>query len=148
MHMVRHKDWIPRLTDYLRVTADLPFVWGRNDCVLWTGGAIMAMTGVNPFQHLTETYHDGCGALLVLRRQERAHSMAAAVAQYASRLGWTAICADELRYGDIAIGSASDKFFSGSLGVSCPIKRCISPSQFGLAVTAPTGLCWRISVEA
>lgn len=43
--MNRYPDWEVRLVDYLGQIARSPFAYGRNDCALFTAGAIRAMTG-------------------------------------------------------------------------------------------------------
>lgn len=44
----RFKDWEPRLVEYLASVAAVSFNAGTHDCAQFTGGAIEAMTGVNP----------------------------------------------------------------------------------------------------
>lgn len=45
--MTRFDDWRSRLTDYLIGQLRAPFDYGRNDCALFTAGAVLAMTGTD-----------------------------------------------------------------------------------------------------
>jgi len=45
--MVRLEDWQRRFANYLISKQNEPFVWGKNDCVLFGAGALESITGVN-----------------------------------------------------------------------------------------------------
>jgi hypothetical protein len=44
---MRFVDWPKRLSDYVASASAKPFAWGQHDCLLFTGGALEAMTGKN-----------------------------------------------------------------------------------------------------
>lgn len=44
---MRHIDWEERLNNYVNANRDKKFRYGRFDCVLFTMGAVEAMTGVD-----------------------------------------------------------------------------------------------------
>ncbi len=64
--MARLERWDIRLGDLLMETRDLPFEWGVHDCVLFSGRAVEAITGVNPAHDLIGTYSTRIGALAAL----------------------------------------------------------------------------------
>lgn len=61
-------DWQPRLRAYLAAQADKPFKFGAMDCGAFAGGAVEAMTGVNPHAAVAGRYKTMAGALRALRR--------------------------------------------------------------------------------
>lgn len=48
MNSLRLDDWQARLIDYVGQQTREPFAYGRNDCALFTAGAVKAMTGQDP----------------------------------------------------------------------------------------------------
>lgn len=44
---IRLPDWEDRLSAYLGSTLSLPFAWGQHDCLLFAGGAVEAVTGID-----------------------------------------------------------------------------------------------------
>lgn len=60
--------WQHNLRDYLAAQADKPFEWSRNDCGAFAGGAVEAMTGVNPHAKVAGKYKTAKGAALALKR--------------------------------------------------------------------------------
>ena len=48
MGLIRLRDWEERLAAYFAGTATTPFIWGRNDCALWSCNGIFAETGIDP----------------------------------------------------------------------------------------------------
>lgn len=50
--MNRYPDWEMRLAAYLEPLRDQPFKWGTNDCAMFAGGAVKAMTGFDPMHGL------------------------------------------------------------------------------------------------
>lgn len=65
--MSRQPDWETRLGDYIGAPGRDRFEWGRNDCALFSCGAIEAMTGVHPFPEFVGAYSDREGAARALR---------------------------------------------------------------------------------
>lgn len=63
----RLPDWEARLTAYLGTPGRDVFAWGTNDCGLFSGGAVEAMTGVHPLPEFIGAYSDREGAALALR---------------------------------------------------------------------------------
>lgn len=68
--MQKLPDWEPRLRDYLASSATTPFEWGVTDCASFTGGAVEAMTGVNPHARFAGKYKTAKGAARALKRLE------------------------------------------------------------------------------
>jgi len=54
--------WEKALEDYLKVEQENDFEWGLFDCCSFAGGAVEAMTGVNPYldfmAEIGHAYHD------------------------------------------------------------------------------------------
>lgn len=63
----RHPDWEPRLLEYLRGVAHRPFAWGDQDCLIFTLGAVDAMTGSGLASLIKGRYVDEDGAWRVCR---------------------------------------------------------------------------------
>lgn len=64
--MNRYPDWERRLAAYLEPLREKPFKWGGNDCALFAGGAVKAMTGFDPMRGL-RGYSTEEGAQRMLR---------------------------------------------------------------------------------
>jgi len=64
--MSRLPDWPERLELVLDAHRDAPFEWGENDCLLFAGRAIEAVTGDNPAQAVQGTYSTARGATKAL----------------------------------------------------------------------------------
>lgn len=45
MNLVRRPDWPQRLAAFIEARRDMPFEWGRNDCVLFAAAWIEELTG-------------------------------------------------------------------------------------------------------
>lgn len=43
----KKQNWTGLLAEYLADKAKKPFIWGENDCIIFAGEAILAMTGVD-----------------------------------------------------------------------------------------------------
>ena len=95
-------DWRPRLRAFLVAQADAPFVMGGMDCGAFAGGAIEAMTGVNPHAKVAGRYKTMAGALRVLRRLGHEDHIA-----YAASL-LTEIDPLYAAFGDIAVVDSPD----------------------------------------
>lgn len=54
--MKRLDDWQPRLIEYIDRVSQMPFRPGRNDCIIFSAGAVEAMTGKNPAAEHLGTY--------------------------------------------------------------------------------------------
>jgi len=66
--MHRLPDWEARLAAYLEPLRLRPFAWGSHDCCLFTAGAVLAMTGVDPMPEFRGRYSTAIGAERALRR--------------------------------------------------------------------------------
>lgn len=42
--------------DFIRETSNDPFVWGQNDCAIWSANAVLVKTGVDPAAPFRGTY--------------------------------------------------------------------------------------------
>ena len=81
----RLPDWPERLAAFVEARRALPFAWGTNDCCMFIGDAMLALTGVDraaPWRGAysseagAQRFIDGAGGLLHLVRQ--AHAMVGA----------------------------------------------------------------------
>lgn len=61
----RDENWPLLLSSYLSERKDMPFIWGENDCLMFTSHLVELLTGVN-FYYPYQTYHDEAGAVKVL----------------------------------------------------------------------------------
>lgn len=100
--MQRFDDWQPRLREYLAARAEEPFEYGGCDCGAFAGGAIEAMTGVNPHAAVAGRYRTMMGALRALRRLGHADHVA-----YAASV-LTEIAPTYATFGDIAVVPGTD----------------------------------------
>ncbi|MDN4633853.1 hypothetical protein QCD71_20230 [Sphingomonas sp. PsM26] len=66
--MNRLPDWEARLAAYLEPLRTLPFSWGEHDCCLFSAGAVIAMTGVDPMPEFRGRYTTARGSVRALRR--------------------------------------------------------------------------------
>jgi len=64
----RYPDWETRLAAYLEGLRDKEFAWGKLDCAIFAGGAVKAMTGVDPMRGL-RGYSSEEGAARVLKER-------------------------------------------------------------------------------
>lgn len=65
--LTRRPDWRERLHAFLDASRKRRFCWGAWDCVQFAGGAIEAVTGVNPSADYRGTYRTPREAITVLR---------------------------------------------------------------------------------
>lgn len=64
--LTRLRDWPERLDALLRERAATPFAWGRNDCCLFAGDVVHALTGHDPLAALRGRYASRRDALRLL----------------------------------------------------------------------------------
>ena len=64
----RRDNWPILLAQFLRERKDCPFVWGANDCTLFTAAAIEAITGLDPAADWRGQYESREGAYKVLEQ--------------------------------------------------------------------------------
>lgn len=53
---MRLEDWATRLREYIEASRDLPFEWGKRDCMLYAADAVQVQTGkdlAEPFRGYT-----------------------------------------------------------------------------------------------
>jgi len=65
---MRQLDWEEALSDYLAGHGEAVFAWGECDCALFAGGAVSAMTGIDPSAEVRGRYKTALGSVRVLRR--------------------------------------------------------------------------------
>lgn len=65
--LTRFPDWSDRLRTYLDRVRDEPFQWGEHDCILFTFGAVKAITGRDFIRKVRGTYSTKLEAARVLR---------------------------------------------------------------------------------
>jgi len=61
--MKRYQDWPERLRKYIDQRLTRQMEWGKNDCVLFTAGAIEAMSGSDPAHWCRGEYASKVGAM-------------------------------------------------------------------------------------
>lgn len=66
--MVRRDDWEARLHDYIAGLGGATFRWGKLDCALFSAGAVLAMTGVDPAAQYRGHYSTARGSVRALRK--------------------------------------------------------------------------------
>lgn len=67
--MKKRETWKQDLRAYLAAQAETPFAEGSTDCGEYSGGAVEAMTGVNPHALVAGKYKTTKGAMRALKRQ-------------------------------------------------------------------------------
>lgn len=60
---MRQKGWRGKLADLITARASQPFVWGKNDCVLFAADCYEAVTGVDPASSFRGKYDSEMSAL-------------------------------------------------------------------------------------
>lgn len=65
--MTRFEDWEIRLRQFLEEKQSLPFAWGSHDCMMFAGGVVAAMTGLDLTAHFRGRYKTQAGAGRVLQ---------------------------------------------------------------------------------
>lgn len=65
--MYRKPDWEARLAAYLEPLRLRLFEWGVHDCCTFTGGAVEAMTGVDPMAEFRGKYRSAASSIRALR---------------------------------------------------------------------------------
>lgn len=101
--MNRVSTWETALSDYINAKRDTPFEYGVNDCCLFVGGAVEAMTGHNPMQEFIGQYD----------------SLKTSLATIKAAGGTLEQCLDD-RFTAIPIGMAQRgdiAFFDNSIGI-------------------------------
>ena len=68
IRLVRHVDWAHRLELAIDTARDRPFRWGRQDCALFAGACIRAMTGHDFGRPFRRQYSGAFGAARVLKQ--------------------------------------------------------------------------------
>jgi hypothetical protein len=66
--MYRKPNWEVALAAYLEPLRLVPFAWGTHDCCTFAGGAVLAMTGLDPMVEFRGRYSTELGAKRALRR--------------------------------------------------------------------------------
>lgn len=64
----RFDDWRDRLARFLDQQRMRPFAWGINDCAMFAGFAVQAMTGTNPLHQYVLAYGTEIGAARIIAR--------------------------------------------------------------------------------
>lgn len=97
----RKSNWPAILTLFLQEKESQPFVWGQNDCCLFTADWIAVLTGVYPrvAEELRGTYSDAETACKVLSTLGGVEQL---TANYCAEQGWQEVPALMAQRGDIA----------------------------------------------
>ena len=54
--MIRREDWPERLEEYINDVQDVEFDWDNNNCLIFSMGAVEAVTGENLYQEYREKH--------------------------------------------------------------------------------------------
>lgn len=65
--LARHRDWEPRLNDWIARAQTREFQWGRFDCLMFAAGAVRAATGFDPARGHRGKYRSAASAARYLR---------------------------------------------------------------------------------
>jgi hypothetical protein len=65
--MKRKEDWPEILAAYLHERRTMPFVWGSNDCCLFSADAILAMTGIDTMADYRGKYNSALSAVRLFK---------------------------------------------------------------------------------
>lgn len=137
--MKRPQNWPSMLATFLREKQSQPFIWGSNDCCLFTCDWLQALYGVDHAADLRGTYDTALGAARVLEARGGVLAIAAAVCE---REGWAEIAPAFAQRGDIVL---DDSPLGHTLGV-CAGGVSAFPGEAGMLLK-PTRACvkaWRI----
>lgn len=105
--MKRRFDWRSRLNAVVERTMREPFAWGRNDCALFIGDIIEAITGDNPGAIFRGTYDTADGAMSALNAAGYTD-----LADFASH-NFEEIHPSRARRGDIALIRDGERWVAG-----------------------------------
>lgn len=72
--MVRYEDWPKRLSLFLQSKQLATFKWGEDDCVMFVGQAVEALTGEDHYTQY-KPYEDENGAFEVMRKNGGIHGL-------------------------------------------------------------------------
>lgn len=59
---MKRSGWKAKLRNLITERASAPFVWGKNDCVLWAGDCYKAISGGDPVAEFRDAYDNEQGA--------------------------------------------------------------------------------------
>lgn len=105
--MQRLDSWPEKLHRYLDGIKDKPFLWGWNDCGMFSANGILEMTGEDPAFELRGSYDDEIGALRALRSAGCINLMDYARMK-AQLYGWESIDPAYLQRGDLVAFNPAD----------------------------------------
>lgn len=146
---MKHADWKHRLNEFLLIKKDIPFEWGKNDCLFFVSDAVEAMSGMDLVHNLRGQYSDKRGAILKMRIK---HSFE----EYMTRIFDEVLVRKDpkdVQYGDIVMAYVKniDPEATGrTAGIINKNGYFIGPGKFGtMYVTdAKIDLAWGIKEEA
>ncbi len=135
--------WPGLLESFIDSRRHVPFQWGKNDCVLFSCDAVLAMTGQDLARGFRDTYDTARGALKAMHLLD-ASSVGELADVFAARLGLRVLPATFAQRGDVVL---LNRELGESLGiVSLNGVDIWAPAEEGLAeIPITEGLrAWRI----
>ena len=106
----RLPDWEQRLHDYLAANEGAVFSWGRLDCALFSAGAVLAITGVDPAADFRGHYRTRRGSACALGRFGQRTLLATVAARFPETpIGYA-------RRGDQTVLQYNNKLYLGAGG--------------------------------
>lgn len=123
MTPMRRPDWRQRLEAEVQRKALCAFAWGINDCMLFAGDLIHAMTGTDLGAPYRGRYSTAIGAARVLRRTDGVRSLPELLEKWEARDGWRPIFPADAASGDPVLAFTT---LGATLGV-----------RFGRFIAAP-----------
>lgn len=97
MRFERKPGWRQRLDDYLDTVEKVPFAYGRHDCGLFIGNAVLAMTRDDPAAEIRGRYSSHTGLIRILRKMGFVDHIAFVASMFKE------IHPSECQIGDIAV---------------------------------------------
>ena len=64
--MTRISNWPSALVDHIDLNRDVPFEWGKHDCMLWGASCVEAITGADPAGDLRGSYSSALAAYRII----------------------------------------------------------------------------------
>jgi cell wall-associated NlpC family hydrolase len=146
----RLEDWPQRLAQYLRAHAQTPFVWGSNDCSLFTCGAIQAQTGIDvaaPFRGQYTTSFSAAKAMSRYVGKTGALSLLETSAvKLTAQYGIAALASPKLaQRGDVVLFDTLLGPALGIVGLDGITFRSVGPDGVVVGAMAQVRRAWRIA---
>jgi hypothetical protein len=116
-NLIRFPDWTSRFEVFLRETREVPFKYGRSDCALWVGDAILSLTGTDIAAAYRGRYSSRAGALDAALEIDGAQSIEAVAGGRAAAHNMPEVPVLRANRGDMILLRRPRDFSLGILGM-------------------------------